>query len=62
MPERALLALQGPYAVAALSRLNAGVAALTFMSGGVFAFLWKKLFRFLPFVLFARGTEYGGEG
>ena len=36
MPERALLALQGPYAVAALSRLNAGVAALTFMGGGVF--------------------------
>lgn len=35
---------------------------LLVMSGGVFAFLWKKLFRFLPFVLFARGTEYGGEG
>jgi aminomethyltransferase len=36
MPERALLALQGPKAVDALSRLNAGVAALTFMTGGVF--------------------------
>ena len=36
MPERALLALQGPKAVAALSRLNAGVAQLVFMTGGVF--------------------------
>jgi aminomethyltransferase len=36
MPERALLALQGPQAVAALSRLNAGVAQMTFMQGGVF--------------------------
>ena len=36
MPERALLALQGPLAVQALSRLNAAVAQLRFMSGGVF--------------------------
>ena len=36
MPERALLALQGPKAVQALSRLNAGVARLVFMTGGVF--------------------------
>ena len=36
MPERALLALQGPQAVDALARLNPGVAALVFMSGGVF--------------------------
>jgi len=36
MPERALLALQGPKAVDALSRLNPGVAGLVFMSGGVF--------------------------
>ena len=36
LPERALLALQGPKAVDALSRLNAGVADLIFMSGGVF--------------------------
>jgi aminomethyltransferase len=36
MPERALLALQGPKAVDALARLNAGVASLTFMTGGVF--------------------------
>ena len=33
MPERALLALQGPLAVKALARLNAAVAALTFMQG-----------------------------
>jgi aminomethyltransferase len=36
MPERALLALQGPKAVSALSRLNADVAKLTFMTGGAF--------------------------
>ncbi|MDZ7589807.1 MAG: glycine cleavage system aminomethyltransferase GcvT [Rubrivivax sp.] len=36
MPERALLALQGPQAAAALARLNGGVAQLVFMSGGVF--------------------------
>ncbi|MFZ2990491.1 glycine cleavage system aminomethyltransferase GcvT [Ideonella sp.] len=36
LPERALLALQGPQAVVALSRLNPGVAALTFMTGGLF--------------------------
>ena len=35
-PERALLALQGPKAVDALARLDAGVAALTFMTGGPF--------------------------
>ena len=36
MPERALLALQGPKAVDALARLNAGVAQMVFMNGGVF--------------------------
>ena len=36
MPERALLALQGPLAVAALARLNGHVADLSFMQGGVF--------------------------
>jgi len=36
MPERALLALQGPKAVKALARLNADVAKLTFMTGGPF--------------------------
>ena len=45
MPERALLALQGPKAVDALARLNAGVADLVFMSGGVFelAGSWGKV-------------------
>ena len=33
LPERALLALQGPKAVVALARLNADVARLTFMTG-----------------------------
>lgn len=36
MPDRALLALQGPQAETALARLNAGVAQLAFMSGAVF--------------------------
>jgi len=36
LPDRALLALQGPKAVDALSRLNPGVAQLTFMTGGHF--------------------------
>jgi aminomethyltransferase len=36
MPERALLALQGPQAVEALARLAPGVRALTFMTGGAF--------------------------
>jgi aminomethyltransferase len=40
MPERALLALQGPKAVDALARLNAGVAELVFMTGGVFKLQW----------------------
>ena len=36
MPDRALLALQGPKAVDALVRLNPAVADLIFMSGGLF--------------------------
>jgi aminomethyltransferase len=36
LPERALLALQGPKAVAALGHLNPGVTALRFMTGGTF--------------------------
>ena len=36
MPERALLALQGPLAVSALSRLAQGVEKLVFMTGGHF--------------------------
>ena len=36
MPEMALLALQGPQAVAALSRLSPGVEKLVFMTGGSF--------------------------
>ncbi|TNY03388.1 hypothetical protein, partial [Escherichia coli] len=37
VPERALLALQGPEAVTVLSRLNPEVAKLTFMTGGFFS-------------------------
>jgi aminomethyltransferase len=36
MPEMALLALQGPQAVTALSRLAPGVEKLVFMTGGNF--------------------------
>jgi aminomethyltransferase len=36
LPDRALLALQGPQAAQALARLNVGVNALTFMTGGGF--------------------------
>jgi aminomethyltransferase len=36
LPDRGLLALQGPKAVQALARLNADVARLTFMTGGSF--------------------------
>ena len=36
LPERALLALQGPQAVTALARLCPGVEQLVFMSGGAF--------------------------
>ena len=36
MPERALLALQGPRAVDALARLNPSVAAMVFMTGSLF--------------------------
>lgn len=36
LPDRALLALQGPKAVTALTRLDAGVARLTFMTGARF--------------------------
>jgi aminomethyltransferase len=36
LPDQALLALQGPRAVSALARLDAGVDALTFMTGGYF--------------------------
>ncbi len=44
LPDRALLALQGPKAVDALARLNPGVAALTFMSGGHFALAGSECF------------------
>ncbi len=44
MPERALLALQGPQAVAALSRLNLDVAGLVFMTGGAFDLAGARCF------------------
>jgi len=44
MPEQALLALQGPKAVTALSRLNPNVEVLVFMGGGVFELLGVPCF------------------
>lgn len=44
LPDQALLALQGPQAVAVLARLNPGVAALTFMTGGHFALAGVECF------------------
>ena len=44
MPEYALLALQGPKAVAALSRLVPGVDRLVFMTGGRFSWPGGELF------------------
>ena len=44
MPERALLALQGPKAVTALSRLVPGVDKLVFMTGGAFNWQGADLF------------------
>ena len=44
MPERALLALQGPKAVDALQRLVPGVEQLVFMTGGAFAWNGTDLY------------------
>ena len=44
MPERALLALQGPKAVDALARLVPGVQQLVFMTGGRFDWNGGELF------------------
>src|SRR4051812_19586532 len=44
MPERALLALQGPKAVDALKRLVPGVDKLVFMTGGAFTWQGAELF------------------
>ncbi len=57
MPERALLALQGPKAVTALSRLNPAVAAMSFMNGGVFDLNGE----FGKIVCFVTRSGYTGE-
>jgi len=44
MPERALLALQGPKAVDALARLNPAVAQMVFMTGAVFELAGARCF------------------
>jgi aminomethyltransferase len=44
LPDRALLALQGPRAVEALAALNADVSSLTFMTGGTFMLAGTECF------------------
>ena len=44
LPERALLALQGPKAVAALARLDAGAAQLRFMTGAFLTLAGSRCF------------------
>ena len=44
LPERALLALQGPAAANALVQLNPALAALVFMTGGVFELCGQRCF------------------
>jgi aminomethyltransferase len=53
MPERALLALQGPQAVTALARLAPGVERLTFMDG--------SFFKIDAFEVFLTRSGYTGE-
>ena len=53
LPEQALLALQGPQAVAVLQRLVAGVEKLVFMTGGDFA--WQDA------ALYITRSGYTGE-
>lgn len=53
LPDQALLALQGPQAVAALSRLVSGVERLVFMTGA--AFTWQDT------ALFITRSGYTGE-
>ncbi|MBH9553873.1 glycine cleavage system aminomethyltransferase GcvT [Inhella gelatinilytica] len=53
MPERALLALQGPQAVTALARLAPGVEKLVFMDGG--------FFKLGGFEVFLTRSGYTGE-
>src|SRR3954467_11743953 len=55
MPERALLALQGPKAVDALKRLVPGVEKLVFMTGGAFDWNGADLF-------ITRSGYTGGDG
>jgi len=44
LPDRALLALQGPQAAQALAKLNPGVATLTFMTGAEFTLAGAECF------------------
>ena len=63
MPERALLALQGPKAVDALKRLVPGVEKLVFMTGG--AFDWNGTDLFVPLkagVKYYFGQDFYLEG
>ena len=61
MPDYALLALQGPQAVTALSRLAAGVEKLVFMTGGDFTVCFDTGTGTQTFNVFLTRSGYTGE-
>src|SRR5450830_933849 len=61
MPERALLALQGPQAVTALSRLCPGIEKLVFMTGGKFKIAGNSTGPHPTIECFVTRSGYTGE-
>jgi aminomethyltransferase len=61
MPDYALLALQGPQAVAALSRLAPGIEKLVFMTGGNFTVMIDTGVDAHQFEVFLTRSGYTGE-
>ncbi|MFM1981064.1 MAG: glycine cleavage system aminomethyltransferase, partial [Pseudomonadota bacterium] len=61
MPDYALLALQGPQAVAALSRLAPGIEKLVFMTGGNFTVTIDTGVNAHQFEVFLTRSGYTGE-
>ena len=61
LPERALLALQGPHAVTALQRLCPAIATLVFMSGGSFEVDCRQGDATQPVPCYITRSGYTGE-